>query len=276
MSRSHQTANLIVNDFFPSKYMNDVTRNKYDIITAISCFYDVEDPANFLGEMVNLMADDGVLIIQQNYLLATLQNNAYDNICHEHIGYHTLMSMEHLFERFGLECVDVSTSMVNGGVLRTVCQKKGVGTPTKAVQAQRDIETAYGLDTPEPYTRFRENVEKTAHELKDLIDTINASGKKCYIYGASTRGGTIWQYVDLDVKDLPFAVERNPGKIGKKIASIGVPIISEEQARLDKPDYMLVSIWFFWDSVCSREAEYLKSGGRLIRPLPELEVVCQK
>lgn len=266
-------SDLIINEFFPTKQLEGA---KFDIITAISCFYDVEDPANFLGEMVKLMTDNGVLIIQQNYLLATLQNNAYDNICHEHIGYHTLMSMEHLFERFGLECVDVSTSMVNGGVLRTVCQKKGVGTPTKAVQAQRDIETAYGLDTDTPYRRFANNVKNTAHELKELIDSINASGKKCYIYGASTRGGTIWQYVGLDVNDLPFAVERNPDKVGKKIASIGVPIISEEQARLDKPDYMLVSIWFFWDSVCQREQDYLNAGGRLIRPLPELEVVCQK
>lgn len=265
-------ADLIINEFFPPK---DPIPMKFDIITAISCFYDVEDPANFLGEMVKLMKDNGVLIIQQNYLLATLQNNAYDNICHEHIGYHTLMSMEHLFERFGLECVDVSTSMVNGGVLRTVCQKKGVGTPTKAVQAQRDIETAYGLDTDTPYRRFANNVKSTAHELKDLIESINASGKKCYIYGASTRGGTIWQYVGLDVKDLPYAVERNSEKVGKKIAAIGVPIISEEQARLDKPDYMLVSIWFFKNSVVDREKEYLENGGRLIIPLPTLEVICK-
>jgi NDP-4-keto-2,6-dideoxyhexose 3-C-methyltransferase len=183
--------------------------------------------------------------------------------------------MENLFDRFGLECVDVSTSMVNGGVLRTVCQKKGVGVATKAVQAQRDIETAYGLDTDIPYRRFANNVKSTAHELKDLIDSINASGKKCYIYGASTRGGTIWQYVGLDVKDLPFAVERNPDKVGKKIASIGVPIISEEQARLDKPDYMLVSIWFFFDQVVEREQEYLNNGGRLIKVLPEIEVICK-
>lgn len=265
-------ANLIVNEFFPPK---EPLEAKFDIITAISCFYDVEDPSNFLGEMVKLLKDNGVLIIQQNYLLATLQNNAYDNICHEHIGYHTLMSMEYLFDKFGLECVDVSTSMVNGGVLRTVCQKKGVGTPTIAVQAQRDIETAYGLDTDQPYRRFANNVKNTAHELKDLIDNINASGKKCYIYGASTRGGTIWQYVGLTAKDLPYAVERNPDKIGKRISSIQVPIISEEQARLDKPDYMLVSIWFFWDSVCQREQDYLNAGGRLIKPLPGLEVVCR-
>ena len=263
---------VAINEFFPPK---EKIQHRFDIITAISCFYDVEDPYSFLQNMVDLLKDDGVLTIQQNYLLATLQNNAYDNICFEHIGYHTLKSMEYLFDRCGLECVDVSTSMVNGGVLRTVCQKKGVGVATKAVQAQRDIETAYGLDTDTPYRRFANNVKNTAHELKELIDSINASGKKCYIYGASTRGGTIWQYVGLDVKDLPFAVERNPDKVGKKIAAIGVPIISEEQARLDKPDYMLVSIWFFFDSVCQREQDYLNAGGRLIKPLPELEVVCK-
>jgi len=269
-------ANLIVNEFFPVRNKLVFDGIKFDIITAISCFYDVENPANFLGEMVNILSDRGVLIIQQNYLLATLQNNAYDNICHEHIGYHTLMSMEHLFDRFGLECVDVSTSMVNGGVLRTVCQKKGVGVATKAVQAQRDIEKECMLDSFIPYKKFANNVKNTAHELKDLIDSINASGKKCYIYGASTRGGTIWQYVGLDVKDLPYAVERNSEKVGKKIAAIGVPIISEEQARLDKPDYMLVSIWFFKDSVIEREQDYLNNLGRLIVPLPQLEVICQK
>jgi hypothetical protein len=266
-------ADLIVNEFFPPK---EPLKGKFDIITAISCFYDVEDPNNFLGEMAKLLSDNGVLIIQQNYLLATLQNLAYDNICHEHIGYHSLLSMEHLFERHGLECVDVSTSMVNGGVLRTVVQKKGVGTPTIAVQAQRNIETAYGLDSPEPYTKFKEKVEAGAKELRELIDGINAQGKTCYIYGASTRGGTIWQYVGLDVKDLPYAVDRNPDKVGKKIAAIGVPIIAEEQARKDNPDYMLVSIWFFKDSVIQREQEYLNNGGRLIFPLPQTEVICQK
>lgn len=265
-------ADLIVNDFFDPKYF---AGSKFDIITAISMFYDVEDPSKLLEGMVSILAEEGVIIIQQNYLLATLQNNAYDNICHEHIGYHSLMSMEHLFDRFGLEVVDVSTSMVNGGVLRTVVQRKGVGVPSKAVQLQRDIETAFGLDTPEPYIKFEHNVKSTAYYLSKLIREILDQGKTCYIYGASTRGGTIWQYVGLTVKELPLAVDRNPGKVGKKIAAIGVPIISEEQAREDHPDYMLVSIWFFKDSVIEREREYLEKGGKLIFPLPELQVVTK-
>lgn len=267
-------ANRIVNDFFSlaSISRNFVSLPKFDAITAISMFYDVERPDDLISDMAMVLKKTGVLIIQQNYILATLVNNAYDNICHEHIGYHSLLSMEYLLERHGLEVVDVSTSMVNGGVLRTTIQYKGYGEVKPSVQKQRDIEAAYKLDTASPYQGFAQRVKEGAIELKKTIDAINARGEKCYIYGASTRGGTIWQYAGLDVKDLPFAVDRNPGKVGRKIASIGVPIISEEQARLDKPEYMLVSIWFFKSEILLREAEYMKNG-KLIFPLPDLEVI---
>ena len=264
----------IVNDFFSVEALEKSGAGKFHIITAISMFYDVEDPDAFVRDMASLLYDDGVIIIQQNYILATLQNNAYDNICHEHIGYHSLLSMDYLFEKNGLECVDVTTSMVNGGVLRTVVQKKGVGTPTPAVKKQRQIEKEYGLDTMKPYINFKEKVVRVTELLKDKIAEIKRLGKKCYIYGASTRGGTIWQYAGLDVEDFPFAVDRNPGKVGKKIAAIGVPIISEEQAREDAPEYMLVSIWFFKEEIIKREKEYLANGGVLLFPLPELESVC--
>jgi NDP-4-keto-2,6-dideoxyhexose 3-C-methyltransferase len=114
---------------------------------------------------------------------------------------------------------------------------------------------------------------RRVRELADLISDINSRGERVYIYGASTRGGTIWQAAGLDVTDLPFAVERNPAKVGKKIASIGVPIISEDQARSDNPEYMLVSPWFFRDEFIEREKDYLAGGGKLIFPLPTLEVV---
>jgi hypothetical protein len=114
---------------------------------------------------------------------------------------------------------------------------------------------------------------KAFAELRQLINSINANGERCYIYGASTRGGTILQAASLTAEDLPFAVERQKAKIGRKMASTGVPIISEERAHRDHPEYMLVMPWFFRDVFVQREREYLESGGKLIFPLPELEIV---
>ena len=68
-------------------------------------------------------------------------------------------------------------------------------------------------------------------------------------------------------------MERNPEKWGKNISSLNIPIISERQARKDKPDYMLVLPWFFKDEFLEREKSYLESGGRFIFPLPKIEII---
>jgi hypothetical protein len=52
-----------------------------------------------------------------------------------------------------------------------------------------------------------------------------------------------------------------------------IPIISEEQARKERPDYFFVLPWHFLAGFQEREREYLASGGRFIVPLPELKVI---
>jgi NDP-4-keto-2,6-dideoxyhexose 3-C-methyltransferase len=80
-------------------------------------------------------------------------------------------------------------------------------------------------------------------------------------------------FYSIDKRLIKKAVERNPEKWGKRIASIGIPIISEEEGRKERPDYMLVLPWFFKKEFVEREAEYLKNGGKLIFPLPQVEVI---
>lgn len=267
---AEQHANKIVNRFFDSCDFKD---DKFDVVTSISCFYDMDDPSKFVKEVCDVLADDGVWVIQQNYLLTTIQLNAVDNICHEHLEYYSLMALENLLERFGLEVNEVTTSMVNGGSFRTVVSRKGTFDIDKSVEAQRKQEDLALLDKPQTYTNFGLQVAQQLEELSRLVKDINRQGGEVFIYGASTRGGTIWQGAELDVNDLPFAVERNPDKVGRKIASIGVPIISEESARKLHPEFMLVSPWFFRDEFVEREQEYLKTGGKFIFPLPTVEIV---
>lgn len=263
-------ADRIVNDFYKSENFKE---DKFDVITSISMFYDLDDPGAFVEDVLLSLADNGVWIIQQNYFTATMMLNALDNVCHEHITYFSLMALESLLGKYGLEVNEVSESMINGGSFRTVVSRKGTYPVLPSVDAMRGKEERFGMLTEEPYKRFGELCKFLLGGLSEMIKGLNEQGKTVYIYGASTRGGTIWQGAGLDVSDLPKAVERNPDKVGKFISSIGTPIISEEQAREEHPDYMLVSPWFFKDEFVKREAEYLKSGGHFIFPLPLIEVI---
>ena len=125
----------------------------------------------------------------------------------------------------------------------------------------------------EIYASFAKRVKNNRKKLYKLILNLTNNKKKVFAYGASTRGNTLLQYCRLDNKLIKAAVERNSEKWGKKIVSVGIPIISEEQARMEKPDYMLVLPWFFKEEFLKREKKYLEEGGHFIFPLPKLKII---
>lgn len=264
-----QHADLIINDYFDSK----LVRDKFDVITSISCFYDMPDPSKFVKDVKEVLSENGVWIIQQNYLLTTMKLAAVDNFCHEHLEYYTLLSLENLLNKFGLEVNEITLSDVNGGSIRTVVSHKGAYPVDKSVKAQRVIEWEYNLDSILPYEHFAIGVEKQLNDLRSVVTNLKASDKTIYILAASTRGSTIWQSANIDDTLVDYAVERNPAKVGKWFSPVRIPIISEEQARKNKPDYMIVGPWFFADEIIKREKQYLKDGGHLIIPLPEVKIV---
>ena len=137
----------------------------------------------------------------------------------------------------------------------------------------RSNEKRLKLHNKKIYKNFAKRVLDNKKELNKLILKILTGNKKIYLYGASTRGNTLLQFFGLNRKQIKFAVERNSEKHGKIIASVGIPIISEEQARIDQPDYMLILPWFFKSEFLRREKTYLKKGGHFIFPLPKLEVI---
>lgn len=263
-------AEYVVNDYFNAKGYEGT---KASIITAISCFYDLDDPNTYVADLVELLADDGVIIIQQNYVGGMLKQNAFDNIVHEHLEYYSLLSLENLLNRHGLEVFRVTQNSINGGSFRTFICKAGKRKMEDSVVQMRGQEDVMKLDNKWVYQDFADRCHNIKLDVIRFIRQKVSEGKTVYTYGASTRGNTLLQYCGLDSHVITAAVERNPEKWGLVFAGTGIPIISEEQARQEKPDYMLVLPWFFKEEFLVREKEYLKSGGSFIFPLPNMEVV---
>ena len=134
-------------------------------------------------------------------------------------------------------------------------------------------EKRMALNTLKPYESFKKRVFKHREDLKDLIKNIKASGKNIAGYGASTKGNVLLQFCDLSENEISCIAEVNKEKFGSFTPGTNIPIMSEEEVKKKNPDYMLVLPWHFRDDIIKREQEYLKSGGRLIFPLPEIEVI---
>jgi NDP-4-keto-2,6-dideoxyhexose 3-C-methyltransferase len=267
-------ANKVVNDFFSFKaFYKALSNTKADIVTVISCFYDMEQPNDFISDVKKILKDEGVLVIQQNYLVGMLKLNAFDNIVHEHLEYYSLLSLNNLLSKHGLEVFDVELRDLNGGSFRTYISFTGKRKVLPSVKKMIASEKRLKLDKLKVYLDFAKRIKENKKKLYKFIKEKSDKGKVIYLYGASTRGNTLLQYFGLDKRLIKKAVERNPEKWGKIIASVGIPIISEEQARKDKPDYMLVLPWFFKKEFLEREKKYLCGGGHFIFPLPKFEVI---
>jgi len=266
-------AEIVINSYFSYRSYKLNTRNvKADLITAISCFYDIDNPNQFVSDVKKILDKDGVFVIAQNYLAGMLKNNAFDNIVHEHLEYYSLLSLEKLMTRHNLEIFDIEKTQVNGGSFITFISHKNKKTIEKSVFKWREDEEKIKLDELKVYSDFAKRVRENSKNLFNLITKLVGDKKKVYVYGASTRGNTLLQYYNLNNKLIKAAVERNPEKWGKRISSLDIPIISERQARRQKPDYMLVLPWFFKKEFLQREKKYLDSGGHFIFPLPKIEI----
>jgi hypothetical protein len=134
-------------------------------------------------------------------------------------------------------------------------------------------EDRMALHTPKPFRHFEERVFQHRENLVKLVRSLNADGKSVMGYGASTKGNVLLQFCGFTIKDIPCIAEVNPDKFGSFTPGTNIPILSEFDVKAMKPDYMLVLPWHFKDGIIQREAEYLASGGKLIFPMPEIEIV---
>jgi len=268
----------VIRDMFPSAELKKVLGSeKCDIITSIAMFYDLEKPVDFSKAVKKHLAEDGIWIIEMSYMPKMLEVNAYDTICHEHLEYYTLSVIDNIMERVGLKVIRVEQNDINGGSIRCYITHTDNFIYKNEdwlnqIRELRQFEFDLELDTDGPYKNFQDRINVNRDKLLSLLKTIKKEGKKIHIYGASTKGNTILQWCGIDNRLIDFAAERNPDKYGAQTIGTEIPIISEEKSRKMKPDYYLVLPWHFANEFIAREEKILKSGVKMIFPLPEVKI----
>ncbi len=266
---------LIV-DFFSANSIFSRGSQRAKIVTSISMFYDLENPIKFAQEVASILTEDGIWHLEQSYLPSMLRTNSYDTICHEHLEYYSLHAIQYILEAAELKILDVSTNNINGGSFAiTACK---AANPTKppneaVIRWMLEQERRMQLSTPEPYRAFESRVFRHRDNLKELINSLNNSGKRVLGYGASTKGNVLLQFCGFTTADIPAIAEVNTEKFGRYTPGTSIPIISEKEAHSMKPDFYLVLPWHFRNNILAREESYLKNGGKFIFPFPEIEII---
>jgi hypothetical protein len=285
-AESIKIADDVIQDYFSydSFQKSNFSEIKPKIITTIAMFYDLEDPDSFIKDIIKVMDSNGVWVIQISYTPLMLAQMAFDNICHEHYYYHSLSSLKILLERNGMEVVDADLNDVNGGSIRVYIQNKNRTKETFGTAPLRDVckfrveailetEKKYDISKEEVWDKFHQSIQDLKEEVVGFITSEKAKGKTIAGYGASTKGNTLLQVFGLDKSLISYIAERSPYKYGLKTVGTEIPIISENEMRELKPDYLLVLPWHFINEFVEREREFLENGGKFIVPCPKFQII---
>jgi len=275
---------LAINDYFSDATVNYLIEHhiKAKHIYAIAMFYDIDEPLEFLENVKEVLDTNGIFIIQMNYLKTMMENCAVDNILHEHVTFYSIQSLEPLLLRAGLKIFHVSTNDINGGSIRLYInheEDEKRMTYFNYLQHTIDENKWFGHASESKLLPklefFSQRVKDGRERLQKFINNEIANHKTIYAYGASTRGASLLQVMGLKYPQVQKAVERNPIKYGKWMAGLNIEIISEKDMRDGPPDYLLLLPYWFLPEFVTREADFLRNGGRFIIPLPEPYVYAE-
>lgn len=245
-----------------------------NFITSHNACAHIDDLDSVIAGVEHLLSDDGVFSMEVGYLYDVYTNTWFDTIYHEHLDYHSVEPLKHLFSRFNMEVISVKRISPQGGSIRVMTQKVGGKHSKDETESELiKLEKSSGLDKAETFTMFSGHINEVRDELNKLIKELKETGKTIAGFGAPTKATTLMAHFNLGKNELDFIVDDNPLKQNLYSPGSHIPVYSADTIYEKKPDYLLVLAWNFAEPIMKNHQRYLEQGGKFILPMPKPQVV---
>jgi hypothetical protein len=238
-----------------------------DVIVANNVMAHTPSLNSFVEGLSILLADDGVVTIENTYVKDLIDHCEFDTIYHEHFCYFSCSAVDALARRHGLHLNSVEDfPLLQGGTLRWHLGRSQ-SADSSAID-HLEAERQQGLTRFEYYRDFGTRVDGIRDDLRELLGSLRAEGKTIAAYGAAAKGSTLVNFVGIGPDLVEYVVDRNVHKHGLFMPGTHLPIREPEMLLETMPDYLLLLAWNYRDEIAEQQAEYLGRGGRFIVPVP--------
>jgi SAM-dependent methyltransferase len=244
-----------------------------DLVLGNNVLAHVPDINDFVAGMAIVLKPDGVITMEFPHLLQLMQNNQFDTIYHEHFSYLSLLSVEQIFARHGLQIFDVDELPTHGGSLRIYARLAGNEPVSDNITALRKTEADAGLSNLDTYAAFGEKAQETKRKLLEFLVTAKRDGKRVAAYGAPAKGNTLLNYCGVRQDLIDFTVDRSPAKQNRFLPGTHIPVYAPEKISDAKPDYVLILPWNIKEEIMDKMHHIRDWGGKFVVPIPVVEVL---
>lgn len=260
-----------INDFFKESYALGIVADhgRAHLITMTNVFAHMADLGEVMRGVCALIADDGVLVIENHYLLDILECNQFDSIYHEHIRTYTLKSLRCLFQQYGFEIFDVDRVPRYGGNIRVYATRRKPIAISARVGDLLRREDERGLNTESAWYKFCGDVYNARYQYQQFMVNNDDDVVGC---SAPGRASTLLNYYGVEPEAMRWTGELEGSlKIGKYIPGCHIPIVSNRRIVEEQPEYVVLLAWHYGTEIQARlRKEGVKS--KLILPLPEFTI----
>ena len=244
-----------------------------DLTAANNVLAHVPDIGDFTRGFAALLKPEGVATFEFPHVQRLIEGLQFDTIYHEHYSYLSLFAVEGIFSKAGLKVFDVEELPTHGGSLRVFAAKSDSNhRPTDGLKRLRDQERAAGLNAPNGYASLAPRVGNVRTAFLEFLKTAHADGKTVAAYGAAAKGNTFLNYCNVNAPAIAAVADANTQKQGKLLPGSHIPIVSPNELRARKPDYVVILPWNIKDEVATQMADIRAWGGKFVTAIPELTV----
>lgn len=242
-----------------------------DVLHANNVLAHVEDTNGFVEGIREVLAPDGLAVIEVPYVRDLIDHCEFDTIYHEHLCYFSVHALCALFRRHSLHLNEVERLAIHGGSLRLFVEP--VERTGESVRTLLEEERGAGLTEAGYYRDFSARVDGIREELRSLVAGLKQQGARMAAYGAAAKGTILLNSTGIDAGTLEWVADRNTHKQGLYVPGVRIPIVDPSRLLEEQPDYVLLLPWNFRDEILEQQAEYRRRGGKFIIPVPEPEIV---
>lgn len=254
-----------LNAFFNQETMRNIGR-KFDIFNAAGVFFHLEELHSVCEGIREGLKEDGVFVVQFLYMKTIMENNAFDQIYHEHLLYYTLETIETLLNRHGLSMFDAYLAPIHGGSIIGYIGHKGQREISAGLIAMRAEEKSGGCNDSNAYHDFYKRIQHMKAVNLAYLNTAKAAGKKVYGFGAPVKGNTMLNYFGVGPDLIQYLVEKNTLRRGLYSPGMHIPLLIEDEFD-EQPDIYYVLAWNFKKEILLNNQDLIEAGVEFYFPV---------
>ena len=243
-----------------------IINKKFDVINASGVFFHLEELHSVTQAIKFGLKMDGIFVVQFLYMKSIMENNAFDQIYHEHLLYYNLKTLSNLLSMHGLEIFDAYLTSVHGGQMIAYVTHNDQKKKTDRLLKLEIEEINSRCNEIASYYDFAQRVNQMKLENINFLKNAKKENKKIFGMGAPVKGNTLLNYFNIGTDIIDCLLEKNV--LRKNLFSPGkhIPILMEDEVK-ELPDIYYVLAWNFKEEILKNNKHLIAKGIKFYFPV---------